>query len=320
MIRRLSTAGLGLAAAISLVACSGEASPVTDRSAMPADAKDFSGDDYKMVVGNLEAAGFTNVSERALDDLITGWLKKPDTVDEVTVEGDPSFQEGDEYDTTASIVVSYHSFPADDEGDDAADPSASSTTASTTTPTATPRETTWNGNQLEHRFGETAQFLSTAGSSPDTPLTFTVSAPTVFTPTDPTGATQATSVYFTVTITNLSTTETYDPDFVFPDVISGGSAGSELRGLGDDLSWVDGRTIAPGESLTMKDGWSVANVDDVRYELRIDGLAGYSSSRPQPPSRVATTSLPPPPAGSSPPAHAWARFRLPYSSAPLSPV
>ncbi|QHC60424.1 hypothetical protein [Rathayibacter sp. VKM Ac-2760] len=245
---------------------------------MPADAKDLSGDDYKMVVEYLETAGFTNVSQRPLDDLVTGWLKKPDTVDEVTVKGDSSFQEGDEYDTAASIVVSYHSFPSDAEDDvaDQAGSSGSSPTASASTPASPPRETTWGGNQIEYRWGESAQFVSTAGNPPETPLEFTVSAPTVFTPTDPTGATLVTNVYFTVTITNLSPTETYDPDFVFPEAISGGSAGSELRGLGDDLSWIDGRTIAPGESLTMKDGWSIANADDVRYELRIDGLAGYT--------------------------------------------
>ena len=139
------------------------------------------------------------------------------------------------------------------------------------------RETGPLGNQIEFRFGETAQFTSTAGDPPDTPLTFTVSAPTAFTPADPAAATQAATVYFTVTIKNESETETWDPDFLFTKAISSDTDGDEIH-EGEIYGTYDlaGHVIEPGQSVTIKDGWSIADADDVRYELDIDGLAGYT--------------------------------------------
>ena len=138
------------------------------------------------------------------------------------------------------------------------------------------RETNWSGDQIEFRFGETASFTATAGSPPDVPLTFTVSPPVAFTPSDPAESTQATTVYFTVTIENGSDTETWDPDFLFPKAISGETDGDPIHDGEINGTYDLPPEIGPGESVTFKDGWSIESIDDVRYELDIDGLAGYT--------------------------------------------
>lgn len=165
-------------------------------------------------------------------------------------------------------------------GDDAPEQTESPTEVeggATPTPSETPMETDWNGNQIQFKFGQAAPFTSTAGSLPNTPLTFTVSAPTAFTPADPSDATQAATVYFTVTIKNESDAETWDPDFVFSKAISGDTDGDEIHdGEINGTYDLNGVEIPPGQSVTFKDGWSVVSADDVRYELDIDGLAGYT--------------------------------------------
>ena len=34
------------------------------------------------------------------------------------------------------------------------------------------------------------------------------------------------------------------------------------------------RDILPGQTITFTDGWSVASVGDITFQIRIDGLAG----------------------------------------------
>lgn len=269
MVKRIVAIGLALALIASVAACSSKEPLADDQANMPASSKDLEGEQYQDVVDVLHDAGFTNVETKALGDLITGWLHGEGEVKEVEIGGVAAFDKGDTLQRDAEILLSYHSFPKDKDAPAESAPP-------TTEPAATdpPGETNSWGDQLEFRFGETAPFTSTAGSLPNTPLTFTVSAPSAFTPSDPADATQAATVYFTVTITNLSDTETWQPDFVLSKAISGETDGDEI--FQDDLIGSAPREILPGQSITFKDGWSVASVDDVTYELDIDGLAGYT--------------------------------------------
>jgi hypothetical protein len=134
------------------------------------------------------------------------------------------------------------------------------------------RETRWDGDQVEFRFGETASYTSTAGNGPEIPLTFTVSRPKDYDPKDP-SAVKGAAVYFTVTITNRSDTETWDTAFLFSQAIAGETEGEEIWEF--DSGW-SGHDIPPGQSLEFKDGWDIVDVRDLRYELDIDGLAGYT--------------------------------------------
>lgn len=157
-------------------------------------------------------------------------------------------------------------------------------------PTLQPGDPEERENPTDLTFGQTARFISTAGDN-NIPLEFTVSAPTPFTPgknalyfdavssVGGKGTRQATNVYFTLTITNTSTTQTYDPNFVFSHLSGTGNDDQISRVVDDDiegLSDLSGKVIKPGKSVTIKDGYSVKSASSVRYELAADGLAGTS--------------------------------------------
>ena len=145
------------------------------------------------------------------------------------------------------------------------------------------------GRHVLRCFGQTAHFTSTAGSN-DIPLEFTVSSPKKFTPSkDATvfdalaaagaqpGKLKATNIYFTVTIKNTSTTQSWDADFVFGHVDQTGNDEeiSEVHD-GDIDSTFSLDDIPPGKSASFKDGFSVQSASKIQYELDVDGLAGKS--------------------------------------------
>lgn len=167
---------------------------------------------------------------------------------------------------------------------------AAPATASVSSPTPEATNSEQPDSPSELTFGQTAHFTSTAGTA-NIPLDFTVSAPTPFTPSNDAiyfdatssvvreGTRQATNVYFTVTITNNSTSQSYDPGFVFSHVHSTGDD-EQISSVSDadidGFSSLNGTEIAPGKSVTLKDGYSVKSADHIQYELDIDGLAGKS--------------------------------------------
>lgn len=114
MVRRVIVCGLIVVLLFSTAACSGE-SDAADQIRMPASSADFSGENYRDVVDDLEEAGFTNVETKALGDLVTGWLNKDGSVEEVGVDGDSVFSTDSRYPRDVEIEVSYHSFPPDEE-------------------------------------------------------------------------------------------------------------------------------------------------------------------------------------------------------------
>lgn len=174
-------------------------------------------------------------------------------------------------------------------------PPASSPVSTAGSPTATPTEEQAPADGSEDDplpFGSTAHFTSTSGSN-DIPLEFTVSAPTRFTPSKDAvlfdavntygvpqkGSRQATNVYFTVTIKNTSTTQAFDPDFVFSHVHNTGDDDhiSDVHdGDIDSFFPLAGHVIKPGRKVTVKDGFSVKSAATIMYELDVDGLAGRS--------------------------------------------
>ena len=95
-----------------LVGCSSEDN---GKIHMPFGANDYDGSNYQEIVSQLEEAGFTNVRKEPLGDLVTGWLKDEGEVDEVSVDGDTVFSTDSRYLPDTEIVVSYHTFPNDEE-------------------------------------------------------------------------------------------------------------------------------------------------------------------------------------------------------------
>lgn len=83
---------------------------------------------YQDAVTKLKKRGFTNITAEPIDDLITGWLTKEYSVEEVSIDGTTSFRDSDRFPADAKIVIRYHTFPNDPEH-------------STPTPTPTPTPT-----------------------------------------------------------------------------------------------------------------------------------------------------------------------------------
>ena len=68
------------------------------------------GQNYEDVVEILEAKGFTNIKVNDLNDLITGWISKDGSVENVVIGGDDSFAEEDWFAPDSVVVINYHSF------------------------------------------------------------------------------------------------------------------------------------------------------------------------------------------------------------------
>jgi hypothetical protein len=78
---------------------------------MPASARRYVGENYKTVVSQLEDIGFKNIKTEKLEDLITGWLTKDGEIDQISINGDSKFTDGDKFSKDAKITITYHTFP-----------------------------------------------------------------------------------------------------------------------------------------------------------------------------------------------------------------
>ncbi|WP_148059936.1 DUF4839 domain-containing protein [Rathayibacter sp. PhB152] len=121
-------ASVAVALLLTLTAC-GAASPdsaIDGNASMPASSDEIKGEQYEDVAETLRDAGFTRIEAAPLGDLVTGWLKSPGEIEEVTVGDKSSFREGDAFPTSAQIVISYHSFDDKTKSSDNSTPEASS--------------------------------------------------------------------------------------------------------------------------------------------------------------------------------------------------
>jgi len=57
----------------------------------------------------LKGAGFTNVESIPLNDLTTGLIKKPGSVDSIVINNKKITNGGDRFSKDARVVISYHS-------------------------------------------------------------------------------------------------------------------------------------------------------------------------------------------------------------------
>ena len=69
------------------------------------------GRDYGSVVADFKEKGFTNIETEAIEDLITGWLKKDGAVEKVSVGGDVDYSPDVWMDPSTPVVIYYHTFP-----------------------------------------------------------------------------------------------------------------------------------------------------------------------------------------------------------------
>lgn len=68
------------------------------------------GMDYTNAVNELKAKGFTSITLKRSDDLITGWKNKESTVKSITVNGSEAFGASDVYSYDVSIVIVVNTF------------------------------------------------------------------------------------------------------------------------------------------------------------------------------------------------------------------
>ena len=74
-------------------------------------ASDYKGQNYEEVVTSLEEQGFTNVSTKPIEDLITGWITKDGEIEKVSINGDEDFSSYHWYPANSEVIVEYHTFP-----------------------------------------------------------------------------------------------------------------------------------------------------------------------------------------------------------------
>ena len=70
----------------------------------------FKDENYNDVKVYFESQGFEDVNLNPLHDLITGWVTKEGTVENVSINGDTSFHAKRWYYPTDKVIISYHSF------------------------------------------------------------------------------------------------------------------------------------------------------------------------------------------------------------------
>lgn len=81
-----------------------------DKAKVPSAISDYESKSYMAIAAMLESAGFTNIKCVPLNDLSTGWLKKPDMVESITINGHEVTSGGKKFPRDSAVVVSYHSF------------------------------------------------------------------------------------------------------------------------------------------------------------------------------------------------------------------
>lgn len=84
--------------------------PGKNEVAIPLSSKKYTGENYEVVVQQLEDAGFEDVEAKPVKDLVTGWITKDGAVESVSIAGDTEFEEGDIFPIDAKVVVTYHTF------------------------------------------------------------------------------------------------------------------------------------------------------------------------------------------------------------------
>ena len=85
--------------------------------AINSSSSEFKGKNYKNVVTQLHKAGFTNIKTEALDDLVTGLLKKDGEVEGVKIDNITNFGSDTKFSKEAKIIITYHTFPKENESD-----------------------------------------------------------------------------------------------------------------------------------------------------------------------------------------------------------
>ncbi len=70
---------------------------------------DYEKQSYMAIEAKFRGAGFTNIKCVPLNDLRIGFLKKPNMVESITINGNETTSGGNKYFPDAAVVITYHS-------------------------------------------------------------------------------------------------------------------------------------------------------------------------------------------------------------------
>ena len=101
--------------AIALVGCGGNSNGHEGEAKTPSGSSVQKGRDYQKVIDDFEEKGFKNIKTEILEDLITGWMTKDGEVESVSIDGNEDYSPDVWYPNDVEVVITYHTFPADDE-------------------------------------------------------------------------------------------------------------------------------------------------------------------------------------------------------------
>lgn len=87
-----------------------QSEPDKNELKVPMSANKYKGENYEIVVQQLEDAGFENIESKSINDLVTGWMTKDGEVESVSIAGDTQFEEGEIFSKDSEVVVTYHTF------------------------------------------------------------------------------------------------------------------------------------------------------------------------------------------------------------------
>ncbi len=76
----------------------------------PYNAKKVNKLDYMSCINKLKEIGFTNISIEPISDLVTGWIKKDGSIEEISIDGNNLFKEGKGVPYDSKIIIKYHTF------------------------------------------------------------------------------------------------------------------------------------------------------------------------------------------------------------------
>ena len=77
---------------------------------LPISAKEAKKMNYNELTKLLSESGFVNIKTQAEYDLITGWINKDGSVDEITINGETKFTKNSTYRPDVEILITYHTF------------------------------------------------------------------------------------------------------------------------------------------------------------------------------------------------------------------
>ena len=80
-----------------------------EKAVVPSSIADYEKKSYREVEAILAGAGFINIVSIPLNDLKVGFLKKPEAVESITIDGKKITSGGKKYPKDAAVVISYHS-------------------------------------------------------------------------------------------------------------------------------------------------------------------------------------------------------------------